>query len=166
MENKLSPNYSVDKVSLSMPESWDEVFSCSIFWGDVITEFKEDLGKIKFVYQEKSQELPLSLGKNIAKKLGFKVKPKTKAGEVKYEEATPQIIMKVDNEKSLVSIVTEEKEWRRLNEISNITENFSAPYVMTLPNLCYRVNIPLECITDVTFKSSEFLNKSFKEKSN
>ena len=143
----IASNYTF-KVSLSdkpanyvsiknIPASMKEAVSCSNFWGDVLNEFHKDINKIDFFYESKSEE-------------------------VKYNQVSPQAILMVDKPKSLIKMITNEKEWKRLNEVSKETDDFSVPYVFSLKNLCYRVNIPLECINGVTFNQTDFLNEDYK----
>ncbi|MCX6750562.1 MAG: hypothetical protein NTZ83_03830 [Candidatus Pacearchaeota archaeon] len=148
------PNYiGIGKI----PQSMDEARNYSNFWNPVIDEFKEDIEKIDFFYQEKDKQLPLSYGKKLLKSIGFKIKPKTEEGEVKYSEVNPCVINHVNTSKSLVNMITDEAEWKRLNAILKKTDNFSAPLALLPKNLCYQVNIPLEFINGIGFKSTDFL---------
>ncbi len=128
------------------------------FWNSLFHEFKDEIEKIKFLYQEKDKELPLSFGKNLARKLGFNVKPKTQEGEIKKEQLSPIMIRK--NFPTLNVIISKE-EWKLLNVLAKDSHGFSAPYVMMPEPLNHQVNIPLENIVEVKFKSYDFLNKSY-----
>jgi len=152
-----NPNVNTQEI----PKSMEEAMAYSNFWNPILDEFKEDIGKIEFFYQEKNKELPLSFGKKLLKSVGFNVKPEVKEGKVRYDKVNPEVIRNVNPSKSLVNIVTRENEWKRLNSIAQNTEDFSAPFVMLPENLCYQVNIPLECISGICFKSTEFLNKKY-----
>ncbi len=151
---------SPDKIGMTkIPESMDEARAYLNFWNGVVSEFKDDVSKIRFHYQENDKELPLSLGKKILKSVGFGVKPKTEEGEIKYEELNPEYVRGIN--KGLVSLITNEDQWKILNATSKNTGSFSAPHVYLLGNLCNQVNIPLECINDVNFNSPDFLSKEY-----
>jgi len=150
----------------NIPQSIEEARDYSNFWNPIISEFKKDVENIEFFYQEKDKELPLSFVNNVLNKIGFKINPKIQEGELKYDKVTPELIRNVDSSKSLVNIIAKKDEWKRLNDLAKESHGFSAPYVMLPENLCYQVNIPLECISGVKFNSTEFLNKEYKEKEN
>jgi hypothetical protein len=165
LKNNLNEVYeteNTDKIILSrIPNSMDEAKAYSNFWRKVVSYFKEDIEKIRFIYQENDKELPLSSRKKLLKSIGFNIKPEYEQGQIKSQEVSPKGFMGV--REGLVSLFTDESEWKNLNSISKNTKDFSAPYVMALPDLCYRVNIPLEVITSVGFNSPDFLNKNYEK---
>ncbi len=146
------------------PQSIEEATSHAGFWSPIVDKFKEDIEKMEFFYQEKDKELPLSSKQKLVKFIGLKIKPKLETGEVKYDEVNPELIRDVNISKSLVNIITNENEWKKLNAISQNSDTFSAPFGLLPKNLCYQVNIPLECINGIKFKSPEFLNKQYTNK--
>lgn len=122
----------------NIPQSMEEAISASNFWGDVLDEFHKDVSKIDFFYGEKS-------------------------GDIKYDGVNPQAILVVDKSKSLLKLITQEEEWKRLKKVSQITDTFDVPFALLPKNLCYHVNIPLECINGVTFNQEDFLNQEYKD---
>ena len=137
-------------ISVPEPNTIEEAVNILNFLGEILRERKKTPKKIEFAYQERNQEIPLPYLKKILRKIGFKIKPQEKEGEVKYDSVSPRSILSVGNplpdSESFVRMIIDKEEWERLNKVSQVTDTFSAPYVMSLENLCYRVNIPLQCI--------------------
>lgn len=159
----ISKNLSNYVSTKKIPESMEEALSYANFWRPILEEFKDGIGRIDFFYQEKDKHLPLSYNKKLLNLIGFNVKPKMKEGEIKYDKVNVKGFMDTGSLESPVRIFTDnEDEWKRLNAIWKNTDNFSAPFVQTLKPLCYRVNIPLECINGVNFNQSDFLDKEYK----
>jgi hypothetical protein len=146
-----------------IPKSMDEAVSHAKFWNPIVNEFKEEIGRIYFFYQENDKQFPLSYKQKFLKSIGFKIKPKTEEGEVKYDNVNPQVLS-VNQSRSLVNLITQEEEWKRLNALAKNAGPFTAPFALLPKNLCYQVNIPLECISAVGFKQNEFLNGEYKER--
>ncbi len=136
------------------------------FWHSFFSEFKDNVGKIEFLYQEKEKELPLSFGNKFLKGVGFNIASKTQEGEIKKENVNPDSIRMNVPGTDMINIITSESEWKVLNSLAKKSYGFSAPYVMMPEPLCYQVNIPLENIVDVRLKHGDFLNKKYKEKEN
>lgn len=153
LSDKYKMNISIrdNKVSVPLPESIEQAKETGKFWKDLFgfTDVDDTLEKIEFVYQEKDKEIPLSYTKNLIKKLGFNIKPKKETGKIKYDSVKPETISFYEGS---ARITTTQQEWKRLNEVSKNTETFSSPFIMLPENLCYRVNIPLECIIKSDFK--------------
>ena len=135
----------------------------SSFLKDILNNFRKNIKKIGFLYQEKEKELPLSFGKNLAKKLGFKIKPNLQQGEIKKDTVNPQLIKKRIVNKDVLEIITFKDEWKRLNALSKESYGFSAPYIETLEDLCFRLYIPLENIVELEFKPNNFLDNLYQE---
>lgn len=137
-------------ISVPEPNTIEEAVNILGFWEEILKERKNTPKKIEFAYQERNQEIPLSYLKKMLRKTGFNIKPQEKEGEIKYESVSPKAILSVGNflpdSESFVKMITDKREWERLNKISQGTDTFSAPYVWNLENLCYRVNVPLQCI--------------------
>ena len=148
-------------VRVENPKSLREAESYSKFWNSVLSEFKRDIGEIQFLYQEKDKELPLSRGKNLLRKLGSNIKPKTVEGDVKIERVHPELIHYINSYKNLAILVTQKQEWKRLNSVAQNSSTFSVPEIETLKPFYYHVNLPLECILKVSFKLKDFLNKPY-----
>ena len=138
-------------VCVDQPKSLEETARNADFWKDILEKFNKGVEKIRFVYQEKDKEIPLSYGKSLFKKIDFNIQPQTEPGGIKYEEANPKLII---SQKNSVVLITKEDEWKRFNEISKNSDSFSAPFVLLPKNLCYKINIPLECIIETRFKSN------------
>ncbi len=168
LENKINADLSSKSNNVihlnRIPSSMEEAVSYSKFWGEILDEFEDNVDKIDFFYQEKNKQLPLSSKQKFLKSIGFKVNPKMQEGEVKYTTVSPLCIREVSkfNENSLVKMITEEKEWNRLNALSRETNDFHAPFALLPKNLCYHVNVPLECIEKITFDQYDFLNQEYK----
>jgi len=145
--------FSNNEISVPEPNTIEEAVDILNFWENVLKERKNTPKKIEFAYQERNQEIPLTYIKKILKKVGFKINPQEKEGEIKYESIHPELILSVGNSlpysDSLVKMITNKEEWKRLNKVAQETDTFSAPYVMAFENLCYRVNVPLQCITKI-----------------
>jgi hypothetical protein len=142
--------FSDNKISVPEPNTMEEAVNILGFWGKVFEEREGTPEKIEFLYQERNKELPLSYTKKMLRKVGFKIKTQEKEGDVKRESVKPESILSVDpllNAGSFVKMITNKDEWKRLNKVAENSDTFSAPYVFALENLCYRVNIPLQCIT-------------------
>jgi len=145
------------------PLSVEEAKIYPVFWTSVFDEFKDNIKEIEFAYQEKGKELPLSKGKNLLRKLGCNIKPKIKKGDIKLERVTPELVHYINHNESFISLATQEEEWKRLNAIWNDGGiGFSAPYILTMEPLCYRVNIHCGNISKITFKPENFLNGEYK----
>ena len=134
------------------------------FWNSLFHEFKDEIEKIEFLYQERKKELPLSGIGRLGKKLGFKVEPKIQDGDVKKTQVHP---ITINKNFPTLNINTSKEEWESLNALwREGSKGFEAPYIMTLEPLCYRVNLPLENIAEVKFKDGGFLNKQYQKKQN
>lgn len=140
-----------DYICVDRPNSLEEAEKNADFWGDVLEKFNEEVEQIGFVYQEKDKEIPLSYGKSLLKKIGFNIQPKTEPGKIGYEQVKPECLTYQKN--STLKLITKEDEWKKLNEIAQKSDTFSAPFVLLPKNLCYQINIPLECIVETRFKS-------------
>ncbi|MEK6824093.1 MAG: hypothetical protein AABY06_03600 [Nanoarchaeota archaeon] len=149
-ENVVGARINGSFISVPQPQSMREAEQVAYFWSHVFRKEKEYLEKIGFVYQKKDEELPLSYPAKLIKKLGVKIKPKIKAGEIGSAYFTPELI-RYSSGKS-VNFILKKDEWQPLNKIYQNCNTFSAPVVMLPENLCYQVNIPLECIGGVKFK--------------
>ncbi len=145
-------------------ENAKEMLARGPFWHSLFSEFKDNVEKVGFLYQEKEKELPLSLGKSLAKKVGFNMAPEIQEGEIKKGNVNPNFIRMNVPGTAMINIITSESEWRILNALAKESYGFSAPYVMMPEPQCYQVNVPLENIVEVRFKDSNFLDKKHKEK--
>ena len=145
-------------------QTLNEAAKKGYFWNSLFHEFKEDVEKIEFFYKEKDKELPLSPLGNLAKKIGFNITPKIQEGEVKKTQVHP---ITINKNFPILNVIASKENWERLNAIwNNGGEGFSAPHILTVEPLCYRVNLPLENIAEVKFKSYNFLNKQYQKKQN
>ena len=136
------------------------------FWRSLFFECKEDILKLVFLYQEEKKELPLSLGKRLAKNIGFKLKSKTQEGEIKKEQVFPSSIRTNSPGFDTINVMVSKDEWEKLNALAKKSYGFSAPKVYMPEPFCYQVHIPLENISEVGFKSTDFLSKPYEEKQN
>ena len=146
------------------PISIREAGNYKHFWHSFFSEFKDDIEKIGFLYQEKEKELPLSFWKNLAKKTGINITPKTQEGEIKKENVNSELIRTNIPGRDMLNIITPESEWKRLNALAKESYGFSAPYVMMPEPFNHQVNIPLDNVAEVKFKSYNFLNKQYTNK--
>jgi len=133
------------------PQSEREAEQLAYFWHPVFKKNKEEIKNITFAYQEKDRELPLSYVKKFLKKVGFDVKPKTEEGKIEDCSVSPELIM-YENGQGYVNVITKKEDWTLANKLAQKSNTFSAPFIMLPENLCYQVNIPLECIKSVEFK--------------
>lgn len=138
-------------IYVPLPQSEREAENLAYFWHPVFKENKNEIKEISFAYQEKDKELPLSYPKKLFKSLGFKIKPKTKEGEIGNLSVSPELI-RYENGQKYVNVITKKEDWTLANKLAQKSNTFSAPFVLLPKNLCYQVNIPLECIKSIEFK--------------
>ena len=143
---KLVGNY----ISVPQPNSIKEAENLASFWYPIFEKKKYDVKIVDFVYQEKNKKLPLSYGKKFLKKLGIKIKHAIKEGEIKRASLNPELTRYYD--KQTVKFILNEDEWISVNKLAQNSDTFNAPFAMLPKNLCYQVNIPLECITRIEVK--------------
>src|SRR3990167_8004443 len=93
---------------------------------------------------------PLFDGKKFLRKLGIKIEPTIKDGEIKMASLNPELIRYYN--KQTVKFILNENEWRSVNKLAENSNTFNAPFAMLPENLCYQVDVPLECITRIEFK--------------
>ena len=79
------------------------------------SEKKRNILKKLVLFIKKDEELPLSYPAKLIKKLGVKIKPKIKAGEIGSAYFTPELI-RYSSGKS-VNFILKKDEWQPLNKI-------------------------------------------------
>ena len=139
-----------DYIYVSQPNSIMEAKNLASFWYPIFERRKDDVKIVDFVYQEKNKKLPLSYGKKFLRKLGIKIEPTIKDGEIKMASLNPELIRYYN--KQTVKFILNENEWRSVNKLAENSNTFNAPFAMLPENLCYQVDVPLECITRIEFK--------------
>lgn len=137
-------------ISVKLPESEREAEHLSYFWSHIFRNNKEDIKEISFAYREKDKELPLSSLNKFLNKIGFDIKPKVEEGQIGESFVRPELIRYEKGK--ILNVITNKENWTQANKIAQKSNTFSAPRVMLLENLCYQVNIPLECVKSVEFK--------------
>jgi hypothetical protein len=145
-------------LSLERPDSVEKALETVDFWTNILNvvedlDFNKGIDKVGFFYQEHDKEIQLPLYKVALNNLGFTFKPKLTEGEIKEESLTPNFYRVIVDNKALFT--TDDKEWKRLNDISQTTDDFQAPNVFMLQPYNRQVKLPLEMITGMSFKKYE-----------
>lgn len=149
-ENIVGARANGPDISVPMPQSEREAENLAYFWRPVFKENKNEIKEIQFVYQEKDKELPLSYIQKFSKRIGFGIRPEIEEGKIGELFIYPESIRQLNGHE--INVITTKENWTPLNKLAQKCNTFNAPFVLMPENLCYQVNIPLECIKSVKFK--------------
>ncbi len=156
-------------ISVPQPTSIREAEKLGSFWNPIFENKKDDIQSINFVYQEEGKELPLSYGKKFLKKLGIKIEPKIKEGEIKFESINREqgLFYGMNYDKNnYFEIILNKDSVEKFEKIKQNFNNYDCGgylFIQKFPRnfsvimnrgilWTTHLNIPLECITKIEFR--------------